>query len=349
MSSRGRTRRREAQPARPRSRARRLAEPRPPRADAARVRGAAHRSAAARLLRLPGHRSGGRRGLRRPARARAPRRRARDPPGSTTRQLAGFGALLEATAAAISHEQWDAANAAFHEYQIDLAGNALLSRFYRELSVNLMMQVIRGGHVEGHANLVTEHRRIVEAFEAGDIRAARQRDPRAHRDRPPDRARRDRARRRRPLATRPLARRAGLRTVRSAHGERRGPPADRLRHRGQAGLHGRRRAARAARAPGRVPLHARPVPDDVPRPPVDDPPVRGLRLGRGDERAVPLPARARPDGALGRLRPADAARLRLGRPARRRARSAGRASRSTRSPTWRCCSTASRSARSRRR
>ena len=36
--------------------------------------------------------------------------------------------------------------------------------FYRELSVNLMMQVIRGGHVEGHANLVTEHRRIVEAF-----------------------------------------------------------------------------------------------------------------------------------------------------------------------------------------
>ena len=53
--------------------------------------------------------------------------------------------LLDATADAISHEEWDTANAAFHEYQIDLAGNALLSRFYRELSVNLMMQVIRGG------------------------------------------------------------------------------------------------------------------------------------------------------------------------------------------------------------
>jgi DNA-binding GntR family transcriptional regulator len=82
--------------------------------------------------------------------------------------LQAFESLLEGTAAAISHEQWDAANAAFHEYQIDLAGNALLSKFYRELSVNLLMQVIRAGHVEDHANLVTEHRRIVEAFVTGD-------------------------------------------------------------------------------------------------------------------------------------------------------------------------------------
>ena len=51
---------------------------------------------------------------------------------------------------------------------------------------------------------------------------------------------------------------------------------------------------------------------------MDDAPVRGLRLGRGDERALPLPARARADGALGRLRPADAARLRLRRSARGR-------------------------------
>lgn len=94
-------------------------------------------------------------------------------------QLVAFRSLLEGTAAAISHEQWDAANAAFHEFQIDLARNALLSRFYRELSVNLLMQVIRGGRVEGHANLVTEHARIVEAFEADDLDAAR-RAIRAH-------------------------------------------------------------------------------------------------------------------------------------------------------------------------
>jgi DNA-binding GntR family transcriptional regulator len=88
--------------------------------------------------------------------------------------LAHFAELLDRTDAAISHEEWDAANAAFHELQIDLAGNALLSRFYRELSVNLMMQVIRGGRVEGHANLVTEHRRIVETLTAADLAAAQQ-------------------------------------------------------------------------------------------------------------------------------------------------------------------------------
>jgi DNA-binding GntR family transcriptional regulator len=88
--------------------------------------------------------------------------------------LAHFEELLDRTDAAISHEEWDAANAAFHELQIDLAGSALLSRFYRELSVNLMMQVIRGGRVEGHANLVTEHRRIVETLTAADLAAAQQ-------------------------------------------------------------------------------------------------------------------------------------------------------------------------------
>lgn len=87
-------------------------------------------------------------------------------------QLVRFRDLLGATAEAISHDEWDSANAAFHEYQVDLAGNALLSSVYRELSVNLLMQVIRGGRVEGHENLVTEHGRILEAFEAGAPDAA---------------------------------------------------------------------------------------------------------------------------------------------------------------------------------
>ncbi len=39
--------------------------------------------------------------------------------------------------------------------------------------MNLLMQMIRGGHVEGHADLVTEHARIVEAFEARDLERAR--------------------------------------------------------------------------------------------------------------------------------------------------------------------------------
>ena len=87
--------------------------------------------------------------------------------------LRRFRSLLEATAASLSHEQWDTTNAAFHEFQIDLAANALLSRFYRELSVNLLMQVIRSGRLEGHQNLVTEHEHIVEAFERDDREGAR--------------------------------------------------------------------------------------------------------------------------------------------------------------------------------
>ena len=49
--------------------------------------------------------------------------------------------------------------------------------------------------------------------------------------------------------------------------------------------------------PGRVPVHARRLPVDVPRAAVDDAPVRRLRHRRGDQRALPLPARPRPDRA----------------------------------------------------
>src|SRR5579862_9953010 len=95
------------------------------------------------------------------------------------------------------------------------------------------------------------------------------------------------------------------------------PSRNRIWYRRQTGLHARRRDARAGGA-GRVSVHARPVSRHVPRPAVDDPPVRRLRLGGRVERALPLPARARADGSLDRFRPADAARLRLGRSARAR-------------------------------
>lgn len=85
---------------------------------------------------------------------------------------ARFRALMQESEEAISHEEWDAANAAFHEFQIDLAGNAMLSHVYRELTVSLMMQVIRGGRLEGGEYLAREHRAIVDAFEAKDLAAA---------------------------------------------------------------------------------------------------------------------------------------------------------------------------------
>jgi GntR family transcriptional regulator, rspAB operon transcriptional repressor len=87
-------------------------------------------------------------------------------------RLRRFRALMEASAAAISQEEWDTANAAFHEFQIDLAGNEMLSHVYGTLSVNLMMQVIRGGRVEGGDYLASEHRAIVDAFDAEDLAAA---------------------------------------------------------------------------------------------------------------------------------------------------------------------------------
>jgi DNA-binding GntR family transcriptional regulator len=92
----------------------------------------------------------------------------------TVGELEELRTLLDQTASSISHEEWDSANAAFHEFQIDLARNELLSGFYRELSVNLMMQVLRGGRVEGHSDLVTEHARIVDAFALADSNGVEQ-------------------------------------------------------------------------------------------------------------------------------------------------------------------------------
>ena len=87
-------------------------------------------------------------------------------------KLERFRTLMVESEAAISQEEWDVANAAFHEFQIDLAANQMLSHVYRELSVNLMMQVIRGGRLEGGEYLAREHRAIVDAFEASDLAAA---------------------------------------------------------------------------------------------------------------------------------------------------------------------------------
>ncbi|MSO58557.1 MAG: GntR family transcriptional regulator [Thermoleophilia bacterium] len=86
--------------------------------------------------------------------------------------LARFRELLDRTAVALSHEEWDAANTAFHEHQVDLAGNATLSNVYHDLSVNLMMQVVRAGRVEASEYLTTEHRSIVTAYEQADEDAA---------------------------------------------------------------------------------------------------------------------------------------------------------------------------------
>ena len=90
----------------------------------------------------------------------------------------------------------------------------------------------------------------------------------------------------------------------------------------------RHRLRRDARLPGGLSVHARRLPVDVPREALDDAAVRRLRHGRGDERAFPLPARARADRSLDGLRHADVDGLRLRpRPLARRGRPRGRGDR----------------------
>ena len=86
--------------------------------------------------------------------------------------------------------------------------------------------------------------------------------------------------------------------------------------------------ATALGEPGRLPVYPGHPPRWLPRPAMDDAPVRGIRLGGGDEPPLPLPPRARPDRPLGRLRSAHPDGLRLGRPdGRRRGRAHRRADR----------------------
>ena len=189
----------------------------------------------------------------------------------------------------------------------------------------------------------------------------------AHEPRPP--ARSGHARRRRPPPGTAGDRRASAAGGMCAgticrHGDRRDPaPAsghgrqgrrpDPIRRAGPRAVHrggparGDRRPARTRSGARRVPVHARDLRVDVPRAAVDDAPVRRLRHERGDQRALPLPARPRPDRAVDRVRHAlaDGPRLRSSRA--RSARSGARAWRSTRSTTCRRCSPGSTSARCR--
>ena len=66
------------------------------------------------------------------------------------------------------------ANKEFHEYQVDLAENSLISDMYRRLCVHqLMERTILVLGVSAAGDSTPEHTRIVEAFEAGDLEAAR--------------------------------------------------------------------------------------------------------------------------------------------------------------------------------
>ncbi len=69
---------------------------------------------------------------------------------------------------------WAVANAAFHEAHVALAGSEPLTEAYRRLSVAGLILRTYTGTTDADPELVGDHRRLVEAYEQGDVKAARQ-------------------------------------------------------------------------------------------------------------------------------------------------------------------------------
>jgi DNA-binding GntR family transcriptional regulator len=88
--------------------------------------------------------------------------------------LADLRGLMEETLQSVDGRRFTdtrgfiATNQRFHELQVDLAGNAVLSDLYRRLAVNLLMERILGDRDDA-GDVGREHRRLVEGFEAGDL------------------------------------------------------------------------------------------------------------------------------------------------------------------------------------
>ncbi len=98
----------------------------------------------------------------------------------TRAQLDRFGEFLEATSVPVTDRRMTdvrrylLANTAFHEYQVDLAGNATLSQLHRRLSVFALQEralIVLGESAAGDSD--EEHRAIVAAYERGDVDGAR--------------------------------------------------------------------------------------------------------------------------------------------------------------------------------
>lgn len=94
-------------------------------------------------------------------------------------QLVRFGELLQETIEPVAGRElvdvrsYLLANAAFHEYQVDLAANSTISEIYRRLCVFRLQEralVVLGVSAAGDSD--AEHRAIVAAYERGERAAA---------------------------------------------------------------------------------------------------------------------------------------------------------------------------------
>ncbi len=92
-------------------------------------------------------------------------------------QLAEFRRLMLATrtrnadGSPVAMEGWTAANTAFHEHMVGLAGSRFLSDAYARVTIPAIITSLRSG--EPLADAADEHESLVEAYERGDLEAAR--------------------------------------------------------------------------------------------------------------------------------------------------------------------------------
>lgn len=97
----------------------------------------------------------------------------------TAAEITGLRRRMEATNGLIAGGRFTdvpayvEANAAFHEHMVALAGSQALLDAYRRLSIPTIMARLFTRHDEARDELIDDHRRLVEAYEEGDVAAAR--------------------------------------------------------------------------------------------------------------------------------------------------------------------------------
>lgn len=94
-------------------------------------------------------------------------------------RLARLRTLMESTTPYIHDghftdaRAYERANSAFHRYVIDLADSPVLPRLYERLRIPEITARALSGDVRASPELVREHQQLVEAYERGDLTAAR--------------------------------------------------------------------------------------------------------------------------------------------------------------------------------
>lgn len=89
------------------------------------------------------------------------------------RELSARTAEHVANSEFVDKHEYMLANKAFHEHFVDMAGNEALSDAYRALNLHELMERVIAGPIRAAGNSSEEHAAIVEAYEAGDLAAAR--------------------------------------------------------------------------------------------------------------------------------------------------------------------------------